>query len=140
MAATQEFVNQRVYSIEQALTSLTRSVEEMKENLEEMKLQVTTRDADLQNAEKRFEEIARRVGLLERDRQSDASEEGGDKDAPRTNSLLRNPALRNVKCYTGDHKDYNRWRSKIKGILVGEHEGVRKALKQMEDANQNEIP
>ena len=139
-SATQSFVNERVYPIEQALTALTRSVDEMKENLEAMKIQLTTRDADLQSAEKRFEEIARQVGLLEKDRLSDASDEGGEKDTMKTNSLLRNPALRNVKCYTGDHKEYSRWRSKIKGILVGENEAFRMALKQMESADQNEIP
>ena len=55
MAATQEFVNTRMFPIEQQIASL-------KETVEALQLQLTSRDADLLAAEKRWEEIAGQVG------------------------------------------------------------------------------
>ena len=57
-----------------------------------------------------------------------------------SDSLLRNPALRNLEPYSGNHLKYGKWRSKIRGILFGEDESYRAALKQMESALQPEIP
>ena len=126
--ATQEWVNTRIYPIEQTVESL--------------RVQLAARDADLQSAERRFEELAKKLESMERDRQSEGgSDESGERGGKRTNDgLLRNPALRNLEPYSGNHLKYGKWRSKIRGILFGEDESYRAALKQMESASQPEIP
>ena len=65
---------------------------------------------------------------------------GMGKDSQRTQSILRNPALRNLVAYTGDHRLFGKFRSKIKGILFGEDEDYKKVLKVLEDSERTEIP
>ena len=72
MAASQEFVNSRLYPIEQ-------SVNVLQESLDEIKNRQMSRDADLASAEKRFEEIAKTVEEMKQQIQRivDGSEEAG---------------------------------------------------------------
>ena len=78
-AATVEFVSTRLFPIEQSVTGVTSGLAELKEVVEELKLQLMTRDADLQAAERRFEEISAQFEKLERDIRSEVSEETGEK-------------------------------------------------------------
>ena len=105
MAATQEYVTTRLFPTEQEVSNLKTTVEELRALLQ-------SRDADWQNAERRIEEVYRIVEELEKERKSEGPsakssspfDEGTDRDAGKPNSLLRNPAFRQVDCYTGEHK------------------------------------
>ena len=68
-----------MFPIEQSVTGVTSGLAELKEVVEELKLQLMTRDADLQAAERRFEEISAQFEKLERDIRSEVSEETGEK-------------------------------------------------------------
>ena len=86
MAATQEWVNSHVFPIEQAVTNLTQQ-------LEETRIQLATRDADLQAAERRFEEIAKQMERLEQDRQSEGTDTQGERTGSSQSQLMKKPAL-----------------------------------------------
>ena len=130
-SASQEFVNARVFLIEQTVTGMQGSMDELRKDVEALKLQLLTRDADLQNAERRFEQLARKMESLEQDKASDAATDGNGERTGGKDGVLRNPALRNLIPYTGDHRKYSKFRSKLKGILVCEDDIYRKALKLM---------
>ena len=66
-AATVEFVNTRLFPIEQSVTAVATELKELKEMIAELKVQLVSRDADLQSAERRFEEISSKFEKLERD-------------------------------------------------------------------------
>ena len=55
-SASQEYVNSRVFPIE-------NEVKDLKEAVESLRVQVASRDADLASAEKRIEEVARTTNL-----------------------------------------------------------------------------
>ena len=104
--ATQAYVNERVFPIERAVDSLTKELNEAKQSVEDLKIQVVTRDADLQRAEQRFEELANRMKELEKDQYragSEDSAEHGGRTHKTSTSLMRHPALRNLEPYTGNH-------------------------------------
>ena len=115
-AATVEFVNTRLFPIEQSVTGVTSGLAKLEEVVEEFKLQLMTRDADLQAAERRFEENSAKFDKLERDIRSEVSEETGEKTWRSPGNILRNPALRNVEPYSGDHRKYSKWKSKLRGF------------------------
>ena len=101
--ASQEYVNSRVFPIE-------NEVKDLKEAVEALRVQLTSRDADWASAEKRFEEVARQVDRLDKDRQSEGSDAGADRDQnTKVSSILRNQAFRNLESYTGNHLKYGKW-------------------------------
>ena len=110
MAVTTEGLNARVFPIEQELRGL-------KDEVAALKIQISTRDADLENAERRFEELAKRMDKVENG--SEHSDDGGGRS---TGNIMKNPALRNLTAYTGDHRLYAKFRSKVRGILFSEDE------------------
>ena len=72
MAATVEYVQSRLIPIEQA-------VAELKDGIEALKVQLLSRDADLQSAERRWEEISSKFGRLEKDVRSEVSDDTGER-------------------------------------------------------------
>ena len=123
--ATQEYVNTRLYPVEQAMTNFTSKVAELSDTVEALKIQITTRDADLISAERRFEELAAKLDRMEKDRNShyDGSDAGAEKGEAKVGGILRNQAFRNLETYGGDHRKYWKWRSRLRGILFGEGSG-----------------
>ena len=150
MTATQEFVNSRVYPIESQVQGILQTLDEKKirereidEQFEEVKNKLSVRDADFQSTERRVEEVAQLVKKLQEEFQKlkDGTAAGyTDPDSRKSRGIMGNPALRNLEAYSGDHAKYNKWRSKIKGILTAEDDTYRKALKMIESHHQNEIP
>ena len=140
MAATQEFVASRLFPTEQEVAILKTSVTELRESLEALRVQVQSRDADWASAEKRIEEVNKIVEQFEADRPGNPFDKPDDAYPRKANELLRNPAFRQLFCYTGEHKQYSKWRSKVKAILVGEDEHFRTVLKTLESPEQQEIP
>ena len=73
-SATTEYVdnavNQRRFPIEQVIENLKREVDSMK-------MMLASRDADWQASEQRFEEISKMVRQMERDKMSEASDDSG---------------------------------------------------------------
>ena len=67
------------------------------------------------------------------------SDAGGQRDGGKTQSILRNPGLRNLVAYAGDHRLYKKWRSKVKGVLTGESENFKTVLKVLEAPDRTEI-
>ena len=114
MSVTADSLNARVYPIEQTVNSLARDLEEVKNLLESFKIQATVREADMQRAEQRVEEVAKKMETLEIGGRG--SDHSGDSEEKPSGSfgILRNPALRNVDAYTGDHRKHAKWRSKLK--------------------------
>ena len=83
------------------------TLEKLVRTVEALKLQITTRDADLIAAEKRFEELAVKMQRLETDRSSaDGSEAGFEKGDNKISGILKNQAFRNLATYDGDHKKF----------------------------------
>ena len=121
-----EFVQTRLYPIEQKVSQQDEELQKVKsefaKDLAEMKDQVASRDADLMNAERRFEEIAKKVEKMEMDLKKFIDEgkaDGPEGDGRKPRNIMGNPAFRVLDAYAGDHNKYNKWRSKLKGILVG---------------------
>ena len=141
MAATQEFVNSRVYPIEQSVTKLGESLAELKESMDALKFELVSRDGDWAGTKARVDEIGIQIEKIESEFQSGSSVgiSNGTNGAS-SQSILRHPGFRNLECYSGDHKRFNKWRSKLRGILLGEDEGFRAALKLMESPEQPELP
>ena len=134
MAATVDFVQSRLIPIEQA-------VAELKDGIEALKVQLLSRDAGLQSAERRWEEISSKFGKLEKDVRSEVSDDNGEKTSKNNlSNILRNPGWKTVDPYSGGHRKYNKWKSKVKGVLFGEDENYRSILKLMESPDQAEIP
>ena len=87
---------------------------------------------------KRFEEISQQVNRFEKELK-ETGDAGSDPIGSKPNGILRNQGLRTLESYSGEHKKYNKWRSKLKGILCGENEAFRMALKVMEAPERLEI-
>ena len=136
MAATQEYVQSRILPVEQAVQKLT-------EKIDEMSTKLLSRDADVESAEKRFEEISQTVQRVKQELKELAEgvpERSGAGGGSRPDELMKSPALRTVSPYGGDHRLYNKWRSKIRGVLFTHSEHYRGLLKMMESLSQPELP
>ena len=133
--ATQEYVQSRVAPLEMTIASLTTKIEELTNK-------VLSREADMENAERRFEEVSKAAEKLASEWKEFVAENGSGN--PRTGGgkyedLMRSPALRNVSAYNGDHRMFNKWRSKIRGVLFSHDERYRNLLKKIESLNQPEL-
>ena len=131
-AEVQQYVNQRV-------TPLEMSMQEMKTQMANLEAQILSRDAEVNNAEKRIEEVAAKLKDVEKtleERLADEGKSGGD---GRRRGVLSNPALKNLQSYNGEHARFARWRSKLKGILSDEDPVFGRVMKAMESAHQSEI-
>ena len=100
------------------LIPIEQAVAELKDGIEALKVQLLSRDADLQSAERRFEEISSKFGKLEKDVRSETSDDTGEKTSRNLSSILRNPGWKTVGPYSGDHRKYNKWKSKVKVLFV----------------------
>ena len=76
--------------------------------MEQMTTKIETRDADWAMLEKRLEEVAQTVKDLETQLRkiADGTTEDGSGSGQKSShgNVMRNPALRNLDSYTGDHK------------------------------------
>ena len=54
-------------------------------------------------------------------------------------NVMGNPAFRTLDPYTGDHAKFSKWRSKLRGILVGEDEAYRELFRVIESPYMSEI-
>ena len=64
MAATQEFVNTRVFPIEQSVTKLGESLAEVKEAMDALKFELASRDGDWAGTKARVDEIGAQVETI----------------------------------------------------------------------------
>ena len=104
--ATQSWVNERLIPLE-------RQLQAAKDELTEVNNKFASRDADLANAERRFEELAQQMKSLEDKMEkiidcanNPFSDTGGHRDYNKAQGILRNPGLRNLTAYAGDHRLY----------------------------------
>ena len=86
----------------------------MSTNLNDILLKFSSRDAEWERIETRFEELAKKFEKIESDVADlmKTVEEGMGKntgnETQSTYSVLRNPALRQLEPYSGDHRRYNK--------------------------------
>ena len=74
MAASQEFVNSRVFPIEQSVTKLGESLAELKESMDALKFELASRDGDWAGTKARVDEIGTQIEKLENEYQSNTNQ------------------------------------------------------------------
>ena len=113
MAASQEFVQNRINPLEMSIQTLTSRIDELTNKL-------ASRGADVESAERRYEEISKTVERFGQELKSFMSDGTGESSKKPRNfdDLMRSPALRNVIAYSGDHRLFNKWRSTIRGVSL----------------------
>ena len=131
--ATQQWVSERMFPLE-------RQLQEAQDAIGAINAKWASRDADLASAEKRFEELALKMKELEDAFKNFAGLPQSGGSGHTSQGVLRSPALRNLVAYSGDHRHYGKWRSKIKGVLFGESNVFKCVLKILEAPDRAEIP
>ena len=138
--------------IKMKYSAVTDSVEEMKKKVtewegvaSELQTSKLARDAELLNLEKRYEEIAVRITDAEKtifEVAQGSTPPGGeaeDAEHRKARGILGNPAFRNLETYIGDRTKFSKWRSKVRGIFIGEDERFACVFKAMEFLHQDEL-
>ena len=124
--ATQDYVAQRLLPIESRVRELGVELERATDDL-------LSKDAAIRSLEERLDVTEKEL------KQVREAQQAGGPDEKKSRSVTNNPAFRNLDCYTGDHAKFSRWRSRLRGIVVGEEEKFGLLMKFMESPHQSEI-